>query len=279
MLGPSTHSPSTLRSSKTTAWWITVTSMTLLARLHRVSMTRIAARTGTRRIRCANGSHLFALWRDQRAQKLAAAGGNLNPPTLTAWKDLLERERWSVVIDIGANYGEMLANVDLSPHGTILAIEPNPLVCSCLVRTVSSNRLPVTVICAALSARHGVMRLDEADSNSGLVTVAEPRIAVEAGSLSHQSGLLIGVLTLDELLEDLGVDVTEANVLIKIDVEGHESAVLAGAQKVLYESRRTVILAEALFDESVARGFELVREVPSLTQPDVTQDAVYERRA
>jgi hypothetical protein len=44
------------------------------------------------------------------------------------WRSLLAERPWTHVIDVGANYGEMLVGVELPRAATVIALEPNPFV-------------------------------------------------------------------------------------------------------------------------------------------------------
>ena len=48
---------------------------------------------------------------------------------------LLAERPWTHVIDVGANYGEMLVGVELPQAATVIALEPNPFVIPYLTRT------------------------------------------------------------------------------------------------------------------------------------------------
>jgi FkbM family methyltransferase len=53
------------------------------------------------------------------------------------WKLLIAADSWAHMIDVGANYGEMLVKVELTPAAKVIAVEPNPRVVPYLERTLT----------------------------------------------------------------------------------------------------------------------------------------------
>ncbi len=121
-----------------------------------------------------------------------------------------------VVWDIGANVGLFsFAAAALGAH--VVAIEPDPWLASLIQRSVLINKLPVTVLPAAISDRSGICQLhipNEGRSSNSL----------EGGGVEQT----VVSVTLDSLL-----DYFAAPQVLKIDVEGMEARVLAGAERVL----------------------------------------------
>jgi FkbM family methyltransferase len=134
-------------------------------------------------------------------------------------------------LDIGANIGYvssiMAARVGL--QGRVLAFEPHPGLCDELRKNVSSWHAlyrHVEVHETALSERSGNGNLcvpRAFSENRGLSRVL-PLAASEAGETSFP----IELRRLDDIWEH-----DSAIALMKMDVEGHELAVLKGAQRLL----------------------------------------------
>lgn len=139
-------------------------------------------------------------------------------------------------VDVGANVGYFtaLAAGLVGPKGRVVAFEPSPYAFEKLRHMVDSNGLKhVTVVGAGLSDR--VDRLN---------------LYLGVGSRNHTPTMVphenatvveVPVQTLDSAAEEIGVDRID---LIKIDVEGHESRVLGGAQTLLRERRIRMALCE-----------------------------------
>lgn len=139
----------------------------------------------------------------------------------------------STVIDVGANIGIMCCSLATQrPDLKIIAIEPVPPNVECLRRNVQANGLTnVEVIHAAVSDKPGTVR----------VNVNGPWSAVlENGEVE------VPAITLDQF-----VNIRPA--YIKIDVEGWEPYVLAGARAVLAASRPLVLMEWNSWSLLVAR--------------------------
>jgi FkbM family methyltransferase len=176
---------------------------------------------------------------DQRARRLAASGGDLNPLSLILWSIALGLRDWQVVVDVGANYGEMLVGADLPQRAEVVAVEPNVRVLPYLRRTLAGAGIHARVVTAALGARAARGRPFAVDLEwsglSALLGVGEtPSARVETTS--------VRVTTLDAI-----VDADHPrSACIKIDVEGGELAVLSGASRTLAGSAPWAIMLEIL---------------------------------
>ena len=133
-------------------------------------------------------------------------------------------------IDVGANHGIYIYAVVMARHASrVLAIEPNPELARSLRRALPRR---CDVLCCALSDRKGraelrVPRVD-GEANRYLATldqdVADPAEVHE-----------VELARLDDCArEPVG--------FVKIDVEGHELAVLRGADRVLREDGPNLLI-------------------------------------
>lgn len=139
------------------------------------------------------------------------------------------------VIDIGANIGyyTVLGATKVGAKGKVLAIEPEPTNLSYLKRNLSQNNIQNTQIFAgAVSRETGTLPLYLSSTSAGehsLVVKTDKAISVPVETLDH----LVGAYKLKP-------------TLIKIDVEGAEMDVLAGASKTLSSLRPTIIFEYSL---------------------------------
>lgn len=186
------------------------------------------------------GNRIYVDPPDPRSEALRLACGDLNPESLKLWRDLLGSDRWDLVVDVGANYGEMLLGVTLPPLATVIAFEPNEVVASHLSRSVREASLTVDVRRQALSDRVGEAWLvvDTAWSGtSRLVPENEPKDVDWSAPMQR-----VSTTTLDEAIGLLGA----RRACIKIDVEGAEERVLKGGQHVLSRLQDLAIQIEIL---------------------------------
>jgi len=166
-----------------------------------------------------------------------------------------------MVYDIGANTG-LYSLFAASAGARVRAFEPFPPVREWLERNALANgwtsRIAVEAI--AVSDRAGVvpMYVPAWEDDVVLETTAslEASFHPEHGA-RHGERIDVRCATLDELV---GPKAERAPGLIKIDVEGHERAVLAGARRTLRELRPFVII-EVLDAPAAERLRSLVEEV------------------
>ncbi len=135
-----------------------------------------------------------------------------------------------VVFDVGAHAGlyTLLAARLVGPAGRAVAFEPLPRNLAFLRRHVALNALTnVTVVPAAVCARTGVARFLPAPSSS-------------MGRLAADGPLQVRTVALDDLIS--GGELPPPDV-IKIDVEGAEVDVLAGADRLLHDRRPVLLIS------------------------------------
>jgi FkbM family methyltransferase len=184
-------------------------------------------------VRSLTGVPIYVDLRDERARRLIASGGNFNPSTLAMWHGLLGEDDWTEVIDVGANYGEMLASGGLPRGARILAVEPNPRIVPFLRETLSSLE-GARLLEIALSDREGHAEFLVDRAWSGLSRI----VADGSGSTT------VPTTTLGRLLTMAGMPLGDMRVVVKLDVEGHEVSVLSGALDALPTLRNFAALVE-----------------------------------
>jgi FkbM family methyltransferase len=187
------------------------------------------------------GATIYANAADARGQQLAEHHGNLNPLTLDIWLRLLSERQWTHVLDVGANYGEMLVHGHLPERAKVLAIEPNPHVRPFLELTLAEAGIAAEVLPLALGDATGEVELLVDRGWSGTTRLARAGDAVGA---THEK-ISVPAATLSDLLAGAG-PLRDLHALVKIDVEGHELAVLEGLLPVLNQLASFTGLVEVL---------------------------------
>jgi FkbM family methyltransferase len=147
-----------------------------------------------------------------------------------------------IVFDIGAHRGETVADIlDQFPNAQIFAFEPVPSNFQAL--QINCSKLPnVTCYCLALADREGAEDIFIQDDTQ-THTLKRPLRGGSAPALTAS----IEIATLDGFLQNRNVAQID---LLKIDVEGCELRVLAGAAETLNQNPPRLILAEATLDPS-----------------------------
>lgn len=144
----------------------------------------------------------------------------------------------STAIDVGANVGiHTLTMAKVASVGTVIACEPHPGVRSRLVTNLALNSIQnVSVVDKAIGDRVGIVSLHEPNdvSNPGMASLLP---------LGDWSALEVESTTLDDLVKSESPGAID---LIKIDVEGLEGAVLAGAAELLARDRPTLVFEYGL---------------------------------
>ncbi len=143
------------------------------------------------------------------------------------------------MVDIGAQFGDtaLPATMRVGPDGLVHAFEPNPRSASLLRRAIGLNKIS--------NMRVHEVALSDSDGEHDLFV---PDGSPEAGTLTDRnasrSGEHIRIVTrkTSDYLREIGV--TTCRVL-KLDVEGHEGAVLRGAVDFLRDHPPHVVIFES----------------------------------
>lgn len=146
-------------------------------------------------------------------------------------------------VDVGANCG--LYSLIAAKHGMpVLAIEPNPLNFLRLRQNLEHNGFTgVRPLSLAMGDRPGVASLYGGGEGASLLR--------NWGGMTNTYIHEVEVSTLDALLSSYG---PSSRILIKIDVEGHEPAVLAGARALIVRERAPTWIIEHSFRENQGGG-------------------------
>src|SRR5437016_6720455 len=186
------------------------------------------------RIRPA-GSRLkfFVHHRDLIGRHIAKYG--THEPIPSRWLDnYLSGAQPGIFIDVGANLGwHTLHAAQHTSVETVVAFEPDPFNCWLLDRNLAENGIANAIVSnAAVGAQCGSIRLHRYKSSN----CGRHSLLTDYG----YGARMVPLVDLDNALRQLGLAGRPVTAL-KIDVEGYEPAVIAGATKTL-ESTVAVIL-------------------------------------
>jgi FkbM family methyltransferase len=142
------------------------------------------------------------------------------------------------VWDVGGNVGvfTFAAAHRAGAGGHVVVIEADPFLANLLQKTAAlpaNGDLNVDVLCAAAADREGVARFLVAARGRASSSLEQAGHRSQAGGTRYAQ--YVATVTLDGLLQHFpGPD------LLKIDVEGAEAIVLAGAEQILARQRPVV---------------------------------------
>ncbi|MGA7123081.1 MAG: FkbM family methyltransferase [Polyangiaceae bacterium] len=165
-----------------------------------------------------------------------------------------------VVVDVGANIGThaiYFAN-KVTETGVVVAFEPQRLVFQTLCGNVALNGLTnVTCFCTAVGEERGRLKFP----------MMNPRQVLNFGAATpsgDEKGELVDVVPIDEL----GL---ARCALIKVDVEGMEAKVIAGAKETIARCRPALFLE----NDTIERSREVLEAVAAIGYKAFWQVAAY----
>ncbi len=160
-----------------------------------------------------------------------------------------------VFVDAGANQGEFsIFAAKRLPNGRVIAFEPVSELRERLSANIDLNSFDnIDVIGKALWSSPDTLELHRHTSTYRDGSVNEGLGSLFGPASSTSATEVVECVSLDTALEVLGIDRVD---VIKIDVEGAESAVLRGAAATI-ETDRPILMVEADRDQAAAAGVDL----------------------
>jgi FkbM family methyltransferase len=148
------------------------------------------------------------------------------------------------VLDVGANVGNYSAEVRAAlPHARIVCLEPHPGTSEALRARAAALRLEV--VAKAAGREPGELELhDWAVEPDGTEHATFYRDVILTLDRCPSASVRVPVTTVDAVMTDEGI---ERVLLLKIDTEGHELAVLQGASQSL--ARGVIDIVQLEFNE------------------------------
>ncbi len=139
-------------------------------------------------------------------------------------------------VDVGCHKGEMLNHmVKFAPNGKHFAFEPIPSLFTFLQNKYSKS---ATILPFALSDKKGNTTFHHVKNAPAYSGIKQRSYAVEKPDIEE---IKVEMMRLDDCIpHEIHID------FIKIDVEGGEFGVLLGAQRIIAESKPTVLFESGL---------------------------------
>ena len=196
------------------------------------------------------------------------------------WISLLGLREVAVVVDVGANHGDFSEAASASfPAARVLLFEPLPKLLPILQRRCARHAPLWKLETCALSDAEGTLDLHvapERDEIGSLKGFSQSYLDTTA-TAGEIRKIPCRVRRLDDVAREHGIAHVD---LLKIDVEGAEFDVLAGAKDLLAATRSLVVEVSTIREENTAEnallrllrlldghGFHPVAILPSLYSP------------
>lgn len=154
--------------------------------------------------------------------------GEVRDEVIDYWCHAYRPQPGDTVIDIGAGVGDeaVVLSRMVGPSGRIVAIEAHPSTFRCLRKTVEANGLDnVLALHVAISDAEGELAIEDRGQH-------------KANRVGRTGGIPVRAVTLDRLLEEHGLAGVD---LVKINIEGAETAALRGSERALGMVRHWVV--------------------------------------
>ncbi len=183
----------------------------------------------------------------------------------------------STVLDVGANVGQFAVTAaKLFPKAKVYAFEPHPDCYTALTRnTRNLSNVATFRVAAGETAEEVPFHINTYSHSSSVLPLADSHL--EAFPTANvKETIVVKMNTLDALTQELTL---VAPVLLKIDVQGYESAVIRGGRRclkqidfvVLESSFKPLYQGELSFNDMLATmrdaGFRFDRPVGWLSNP------------
>jgi len=158
--------------------------------------------------------------------------------------------RGGTFIDVGANIG-LVTLLVADKIGHAILFEPSPLSAKLAQQNLEMNTLVYEIVPVALSDEVGTVEFEDAGASSVSRTVEGFKTSLPTISVPRT--------TFDQFLRERSTPLLPVDA-IKIDVEGHENAVLRGMKEFLRQ-RRPVVMFEYLKRTDIRQTLAIFNEV------------------
>lgn len=181
---------------------------------------------------------------DDRVAAAVRRNGQFEPESLKAWGELCANGRAGCVLDVGS-YGGLFGIAAALMKNKVMAFEPKPIMVRRTKANMALNGVEFEVVRAAVSDKIGKAMLG-----------FNPDLALTSGSSLEMKG--IAQMEVRTVMLD-SVTLPGKIGAVKIDVEGHEAAVIRGALEMI-RLMKPVFIIETLDKED--RKEEIKRLMP-----------------
>lgn len=162
-----------------------------------------------------------------------------------------------MLVDVGANEGEFTEIALGEPLARIHLFEPNPITFARLERKFAGNER-TTLVNAALGDVPASLELFDWAGCDG--TGEATFLRETLGGYAALTSFKVPVITLDGYCAEQGIDVVD---YLKVDVEGFEKKVFAGARRLI-EAKRIRVIQFEMNVHAVVSGFSLYAATQAL---------------
>lgn len=166
---------------------------------------------------------------ENRGRALLISSGMTQKRLTNFWSKAVNEYSPDVVIDVGVNYGECIFSTNYPAHTQIYGIEANRdlLKYIHLSRDVHQNKAQMKIfnVFAADKEEDKTFYVDKHWSGTSSAAYRPAHDMIEQTTVSS--------VTIDSIIEE---DVTNKNILFKVDVEGYEAFVLKGMSELIQNS-------------------------------------------
>ncbi len=187
---------------------------------------------------------LFATSPEDRRRAEERASGLLEADAFAMITRVIDPGQPVVVLDIGANKGDATRRaIDEFPRATVYAFEPAPKMTEAL-RERFKGHPGVRTIAAAVGDRPGAIDFHVAadDLFSSALPPSELGRHYHDGEIDRVSTVRVPMVAIDQWADENAVDRVD---IVKIDVQGLETAVLRGAAEVIRTRGVLAVTCEA----------------------------------
>jgi FkbM family methyltransferase len=206
-------------------------------------------------VRFHGTGRLYVNPRDNRGKVILSSFGATQLSITLMWKLLVQRFAPTLVLDIGANHGEIGLSTEYKKDTRIILFEPNPEIKPFLRMSIATHRnqdqisLETALVSDVAGEQQFVVDHKWSGTSSAIGPILDPINGFKGSGEEEFESIVVKSIRIDDVLKDL--DLAKETILFKIDVEGYEAKVFAGMKNSLKKAKSFAGIIE--FDKEYLR--------------------------
>jgi FkbM family methyltransferase len=192
-------------------------------------------------VRFHGTGRLYVNPRDNRGKVILSSFGATQISITLMWGLMVKRFAPTLVLDVGANHGEVALSIPYKRETQIILFEPNPEIRPFLEMSIAAHRnheqisLETALVSDVTGEQQFVVDHKWSGTSSAIGRILDPTNGFKGSGEEEFESIVVRSVRIDDILSEQ--ELVDQTILFKIDVEGYEAKVIAGMKNSLKKAK------------------------------------------